>query len=175
MLPFGVCGIDPAQGIGQLVGERHLRRARKGEIFGRDDAASFEGAVTELQADPARHILDCGVDVAGPTEVVRKDRGEGHLDRALGGPAVALGMIGRRFDGFGRVGRVLHAQGIEQFLLKDRIPFRSARGFRHDAAGQEMRDVGIGEGRAETGHRLDMAQGADQRRLVEVEHAKSSR
>ena len=33
-----------------------------------------------------------------------------------------------------------------------------------------MRDVGIGEGRAETGHRLDMAQGADQRRLVEAEH-----
>ena len=81
-----------------------------------------------------------------------------------------LRMIGRRFDGFDRVGRVLHAEGIEQFLLKDRIPVRSARGFRHDAAGQKVRDVGIGEGRAETGHRLDMAQRADQRRLVEAEH-----
>ena len=66
---------DPAQGVGQLVGERDLRRAGNGEILRRDDAASFEGAVAELQADPARHVLDGGVDVAGPTEVVGEELG----------------------------------------------------------------------------------------------------
>jgi hypothetical protein len=68
---------DPAKGVEHLVGDRHLWRVSKGKIFGRDNAASFEGAVAELQADPARHIFDCGVDVAGPTEVVRKELGEG--------------------------------------------------------------------------------------------------
>ena len=117
----------------------------------------------------------CGVDVAGPTEVVRKELGEGHLDRALRGPAITFGMIGRSFDGIGRVGGVLHAEGIEQFLLKDSIPIRSACGFGHDATSQEMGDVRIGEGRTETGYRLDVAQGADQRRLVKAEHPKSCR
>ena len=52
--------------------------------------------------------------------------------------------------------RVLHSQGIEQFLSKDHIPIRSAGCFCHNAAGQKMRDVDIGKGRAETGDRLDM-------------------
>ena len=152
--------IIPAQGVEQLVVERHLWHAGKGEILGRDDAASFEGAVAELQADPARHVLDVGVDVAGPGQVIREDRRERHLDRAFRRPAMTVRMIGRGFDSFGRVGRVLHAEGIEQFLLKDRIPIRSTCGFGHDAARQQMRDVGVGEGRAETGHRLDVAQGS---------------
>ena len=67
------------------------------------------GESTELQADPARHILDCGVDIAGSAEVVRKDLGEGHLNRAVRCPAITFGMIGRCYDGFGSVGGVLHA------------------------------------------------------------------
>jgi hypothetical protein len=65
-----------------------------------------------------------------------------------------------------------HTEGIEQVLLKHRIPSGCARGLRHDAARQEMCDVGVGEGRAEAGYRLDIAQRADERRVVEVVHGK---
>ena len=75
------------------------------------------------------------------------------------GPYVVIPLFVHRY----------HEKYVEQFLPQDRSPIRRARGVRHEAAGQDMRDVGIGEGRAETGHRLDMAQGADHRRLVEVE------
>ena len=81
-------------------------------------------------------------------------------------------MIGCGFDGFGRVGRVLHAEGLEAVLdARTAVPVGSARGLRHDATCQEMGDVGIGEGRAEARHRLDIAQGPDQRRLIEAEQA----
>jgi hypothetical protein len=58
-------------------------------------------------------------------------------------------MIGRGFDGFGRVGRILHPQRPEQFLTENRVPIGNARGLRHNAAGQKMSDVGIREVRSE--------------------------
>ena len=83
---------------------------------------------------------------------------------------MSVSVISCRFYRFYCVGRILHAQGIEQFLLKHHIPIRSARGCCHDAARQQMRDVGIGECRAETRHRFDIAERANQRRLFVVEH-----
>jgi hypothetical protein len=93
--------------VEQLLGDRNLRRISKGKI---SDETIRRRSVAELQAHPAGHIVDCGVDVAGPVEVVRKKLGEGHLGCALWVPAITFGMIGRRFDGRGRVGRVLYAQ-----------------------------------------------------------------
>jgi hypothetical protein len=135
---------DPAQGVDQLVGDRRLWRVSKGKIFGRERRHPSKVPLPSCSG-PARHIFDDEVNVAGPSEIVRKELGEGHLDCAVRGPAMTFGMIGRSFDGSGRVGGVLHAQGFKQFLTKDRIPIRSARGFGHNATGQKMRDVGIGE------------------------------
>jgi hypothetical protein len=62
---------------------------------------------------------------------------------------VARRMIDRGFDGFGRVGRVLHPQRLEQFLTEDRISVGDARSLRHNAASQQVGDVGVGEARPE--------------------------
>jgi hypothetical protein len=65
----------------------------------------------------------------------------------------------------------MHPQGIEEFPLQNSIPLRNASRLRNDSAGQKMRDVGVGEGGPKARHRIDMAQGMDQRRLFETDHA----
>jgi hypothetical protein len=80
-------------------------------------------------------------------------------------------VVCRRSDRRGRVGRVLHPERIEQFLTKHRVPVRSARSFRDNAAGEHMRDVGVGEGGAEARHRLDIAQRVDHRSFIEADEA----
>ena len=142
--------IVPTHGVGQSVAERDPRHAGDGEILRRDDLVSFERAVGELQADPPRHVLDVGVDVAGPGEMIGEDRRERHLDRAFQRPAVAVRMVGRAFDGFDRPCRVLHAERIEQVALKDVSPAGCTCGIRNDAACEQVRDVRVSERRPET-------------------------
>ena len=79
-------------------------------------------------------------------------------------------MVGRAFDGFDRPRRVLHAERIEQVALKDVVPAGCTCGIRNDAAGEEVRDVRVGERRPETRYRIDVAQRPDQCCLVEAEH-----
>ena len=122
-----------------------------------------------MQPKPARHVLDVGVDVAGPHEVIGENLGERDLDRALRRPAVTARMVGRVFDRLRRHGCFLHPQRIEQLGAKDRVPVRRPRRPGDDPARQHMGDVGIGEGRAEARNRIDMTQRTDQARLVDAE------
>ena len=69
MAPFGVWLDHPAERVGALSLIATFACAY-GEVFGRDNPPSLEGAVAKLQADPARHVLNGGIHVAGAVEAV---------------------------------------------------------------------------------------------------------
>jgi hypothetical protein len=152
---------EPAHRVVRIVIDRDLGPARIGEAFRRHDAPSLEAAVPELQANPARHVLDGGIEVAGRAEVIRKNRIERHLDGCVGRPAVAFRVIGRRLDRLGGEARLRHPQRVEQLAAGDRVPIGRTGEIAHHPPRQQVGHVGIGEGGAEARHRLDVAQGAD--------------
>lgn len=71
-------------------------------------------------------------------------------------------MVRRRLDRCCAIGRLLHAQRLQQFLFEHRIPIRCARRLGDNTACQNVSDVRVGEGGAEARDRLDVAQGSDQ-------------
>ena len=116
-----------------------------------------------------RHILDVRVDGAGTVEEIRDKPGKRHLDAAVGGKTVSLRVVGGGIDRCGGVRRLLHTERIEDVALEHRVPVSGTLGLGDDAARKDVGDVGVGEGRAEARHWLDVAQGVNERRPV---HAK---
>ena len=96
---------------------------------------------------------------------------DGHLDRLVGGPDVAARALRRRLHRLGGQRGVGHAERREDLRLDQRRPVGGAHRLRQHPPGQHVGDVGVGEGRAEARRRLDVAQRADHRRLVEADEA----
>ena len=143
---------------------------RIGEILRRNDTPAVRGRPAgKLQADPLCHVRDVRVDVAGAIDIVRGKLVERYLSTSIGCVAVTLRVIGGGGDRRGAIGGVLHAERGEDLALQHRIPVCGALRSGDNAAGKDVSDIGVGEGRAEARHRFDVSQGTNEGRSVEAE------
>ena len=161
----------PAHRVGEPVVQGDPRRPGHREAFRRHDRLALEAAAAELQPQPLGHVVDARVDRPGAAELVGEDRGERHFDRAVHRPEVAQGAGLGRLDRLGGQRGVAHPERREDLRGDQRLPALGAHRLRHDALGQHVGDVRVGEGVAEARGRLDVTQRPDHRRLVEAEQA----